>query len=805
MRRIHSRFNGARTRVALLVLCSSAVLGLAGASTFGANASATGLVAAYSFDAGSGTTVKDDSGHGNTGTISDATWSSSGYHGKSLSFNGTSSLVRIPDSASLDLTTGMTLEAWIRPSAISGLWRTVIIKEMPGELAYALYAKGDTSAPVGIVNTGAEQFARGTTTLSTRGWQHLAATYDGSVGRLYVNGTQVSSVATSGPALASNGNLDIGGNNVWREWFNGLIDDVRVYNRALSAAELKTDMATAVTAAAPAPPTPTDTAAPTVPSGLRTSGVSTTQVTLSWNASTDNTAVAGYGMYLNGAGSGSASSTSYTFSGLKCGTSYSFGTDAFDAAGNRSASAKLTASTSACPPPPPPPPPTGGDTQAPTTPGALSVTGTTATSLVVSWSASTDNVGVTGYGLYRDGSSVGSTTITSGTVSNLTCGTSYTLAVDATDAAGNRSAKRSTTASTAACSTGGGGGGAASVFVSPNGSDSNPCTQSQPCQSFDRAETVAAPGATVQVAAGTYGSQTINQAPKAAPDVVFQPASGATVTLRDLEVTQGAHIVFQDFNVTGDTYNRQGAQYITYLRIKMGLLYVRGADHISYIDGEVGPNDSNDYMNWITEPYQSSDPAQDILVDGMKFHDFLKHNAGSHVDCLGIGNSDRITIRNSQFWNCEHFAIIPGIDPSGGAARNLVIENNFIQCCESGYYSIGLGDASGVTIRFNSIAGAGIGWLGGTVNNVVIDSNIIDTNNSANCANANWSYNVVGTGSACGGTTAADGFMLPPTDLHLRLGAAAIGAGNPTNHPTTDIDGQARPSGVKPDAGADQK
>jgi hypothetical protein len=147
MRRFHSRFDGARTRVALLVVCSAAVLGLAGASNFGAHAAPTGLVAAYSFDAGSGTTVKDDSGHGNTGTISGAAWSSSGYHGKSLSFNGTSSLVRIPDSASLDLTTGMTLEAWIRPSAISGLWRTVIIKEMPGELAYALYAKGDTSAP----------------------------------------------------------------------------------------------------------------------------------------------------------------------------------------------------------------------------------------------------------------------------------------------------------------------------------------------------------------------------------------------------------------------------------------------------------------------------------------------------------------------------------------------------------------------------------------------------------------------------------------------------------------------------------
>ena len=69
------------------------------------------------------------------------------------------------------------------------------------------------------------------------------------------------------------------------------------------------------------------------------------------------------------------------------------------------------------------------------------MTGSTQTSISLSWAASSDNVGVTGYGVYSNGTLAGSPTATSYTVSGLTCGTSYSVAVDAVDAAGNRSAK----------------------------------------------------------------------------------------------------------------------------------------------------------------------------------------------------------------------------------------------------------------------------------------------------------------------------------------------------------------------------
>src|SRR5439155_1302070 len=191
----------------------------------------------------------------------------------------------------------------------------------------------------------------------------------------------------------------------------------------------------------PPPWAHSDKTAPSAPSSLTKTGSTTSSVSISWTASTDNVGVAGYGVYKNGAGVGSTTSTSFTFTGLACGTNYTLGVDAYDGAGNRSAQSSVTASTSACP-----------DTQAPTTPTGLSAGGATQTSVSLSWNASMDNVGVTGYTVYKNGSSVATTSATAYTVAGLTCGTSYTLAVDAFDAAGNHSGKASVTGATSACS-----------------------------------------------------------------------------------------------------------------------------------------------------------------------------------------------------------------------------------------------------------------------------------------------------------------------------------------------------------------
>src|SRR6185503_15523502 len=87
-----------------------------------------GLVAAYSFNEGTGTTVWDLSGYGNHGSVINATWTTSGRQGGALLFDGERARVRIPDAPSLRLTTAMTLEAWVMPTSVTGLWRDVIYK-----------------------------------------------------------------------------------------------------------------------------------------------------------------------------------------------------------------------------------------------------------------------------------------------------------------------------------------------------------------------------------------------------------------------------------------------------------------------------------------------------------------------------------------------------------------------------------------------------------------------------------------------------------------------------------------------------
>jgi hypothetical protein len=84
----------------------------------------------------------------------------------------------------------------------------------------------------------------GAAALTTNTWIYLAGTYDGATLRLYVNGTQVSSRAQTGPIEVSTNPLQIGGDSIYRQYFSGRIDEIRVYNRALTAAEIQRDMLT---------------------------------------------------------------------------------------------------------------------------------------------------------------------------------------------------------------------------------------------------------------------------------------------------------------------------------------------------------------------------------------------------------------------------------------------------------------------------------------------------------------------------------------------------------------------------------
>jgi chitinase len=177
-----------------------------------------------------------------------------------------------------------------------------------------------------------------------------------------------------------------------------------------------------------------DSQAPSTPSSLRSTGSTSSSVSLSWGASTDNVGVTGYEVFVGSSGTAAAtaSGTSATVSGLSANTTYTFTVKARDAAGNRSAASSAVSVTT---------PPSINDTQAPSTPSSLRSTGVTSNSVSLAWNASTDNVGVTGYEVFVGSSTSAAATAsgTSATVSGLAANTSYTFTVKARDAAGNRS------------------------------------------------------------------------------------------------------------------------------------------------------------------------------------------------------------------------------------------------------------------------------------------------------------------------------------------------------------------------------
>ncbi|HEY3183008.1 MAG TPA: Ig-like domain-containing protein [Gaiellaceae bacterium] len=210
-----------------------------------APAPGTGLVAAWGFGDPIGTTVADSSGNGNTGTLENALLGA-GHDNGGLSLNGTNARVNVASSTLLGLPTGFTLEAWVNPSALGNVFRTVLLKERGKNLAYALYAATDNGRPSVHYWNGAEVLLKGPAPLQLNTWTHLAGVYNGSALRLYVNGALVATKNAGGSVTASTNPLRLGGNSVWGEWFAGALDDVRVYNRGLTGGEILADMSAPV-------------------------------------------------------------------------------------------------------------------------------------------------------------------------------------------------------------------------------------------------------------------------------------------------------------------------------------------------------------------------------------------------------------------------------------------------------------------------------------------------------------------------------------------------------------------------------
>ena len=396
----------------------------------------TGMVGHWKFDETSGTTATDSSGNNNTGTLTNSPTWTTGKIGGALSFDGVNDYA---DIGTMDISgSGITIAAWVKADSFLSAIDTRFISKANSTAEQGHYWM------LGQTNSGGDKLrfrlkAGGSTQtliassgdLPINTWFHAIATYDGTTMRLYKDGIEVGSVAKSGTINTDTTiPANIGRNPDGSNHMDGTMDDVRIYNRALTSADIS-----ALYAYTGGPP---DTQAPTTPTNLSASVVSSSQINLSWTASTDNVGVTGYRVYRGGTQITTVTGTSYSDTGLSPSTTYSYTIAAVDGAGNISSQSTSAQATTQAPPPP--------DTQAPTAPTNLTATAQSSSQINLSWTASTDNVGVTGYRVERCQGSACTTfsqiSTPIGTTYNdtgLAANTIYRYQVRATDAANNLS------------------------------------------------------------------------------------------------------------------------------------------------------------------------------------------------------------------------------------------------------------------------------------------------------------------------------------------------------------------------------
>ena len=281
-------------------------------------------------------------------------------------------------------------------------------------------------------------------------------------------------------------------------------------------------------------PAAADTTPPTAPTNLAATAASATQINLSWTASTDNVGVTGYKVErCSVAGCANfvqiATPTGITFNdtGLTASTSYSYRVRANDAAGNNSAYSNTASATT----------PAAADTTPPTAPTNLTATAASTTQINLSWTASTDNVGVTGYKVERCSGAacanfVQIATPTGITLNDtgLTASTSYSYRVRANDAAGNNSAYSNTASATTLAASGN-----ISVTISPK-RGGLPISQTMPFTATVTND-VGSAGVTWTASSGSFRTQSISAATYVAPNT----AGVVTVTATSVaDVTKSA-------------------------------------------------------------------------------------------------------------------------------------------------------------------------------------------------------------------------------------------------------------------------
>ena len=210
------------------------------------------LIAYWRFDEASGTTVTDSSGNSNTGTlVNGGTWTT-GKVRNGLRFDGTNDHVVVNNSASINsITNRITIAFWANAADLSNDWVTALQRRNAADwFDWQIYLRASDAPtanhPVfrvdwnsnGAIDTGEQ--VECSTILATSQWYFVAVIYDGSQMRFYLNGTSCGTTAKSGGVIPNSARqIWLGGNEPWGEYLNGMLDEVRIYKRALSQAEIQ--------------------------------------------------------------------------------------------------------------------------------------------------------------------------------------------------------------------------------------------------------------------------------------------------------------------------------------------------------------------------------------------------------------------------------------------------------------------------------------------------------------------------------------------------------------------------------------
>jgi putative alpha-1,2-mannosidase len=346
-----------------------------------------GLVGRWEFDENTGTTSADTSDNNNSVTAAaDATfpgWTSTAKLGAAaLSFNGTTA-AQAASSSALNVTSGLTISVWVNPSNWSSGDRFLVFKGRWGwQHVWRLGKTGSGQMSLWIRSLNSGAGGEVTAALpALNQWTHVTGSYDAATGvsKLYYNGVQQASVTFTPTAIGTANEALRIGTGEGSGAYIGSLDSLRIYNRALSAADVAT-----VAAWTPAPPAPTTPAAPT---SLTAAANSASQITLAWTDASANET--GFKVERSPDGTTgwteiatpAANATGYVDTGLAASTAYHYRVRATNANGDSAYTAVATATTQAAP-------------TLPAAPTGLTATANSATQITLAWTdASTNETG----------------------------------------------------------------------------------------------------------------------------------------------------------------------------------------------------------------------------------------------------------------------------------------------------------------------------------------------------------------------------------------------------------------------------